>query len=186
MLNDAAEARRGELLRLQGVERLADGEQEVEVAGAKLNMTDVAARIGLGQLPRLDEFNARRAVLARHYFERFDANLGCDLPPADDAHTNWHMFQPVLPLDRMTGTRGDFLRGMQAIGIGTGVHYPALHLFKLYRGMGYGPGDFPHAERIGAGIVTLPLFPSMTEADVDRVCDGVRDILRPLLRPVHR
>jgi hypothetical protein len=92
----------------------------------------------------------------------------------------------VLPLDRMTGTRGDFLRGMQAIGIGTGVHYPALHLFKLYRGMGYGPGDFPHAERIGAGIVTLPLFPSMTEADVDRVCDGVRDILRPLLRPVHR
>jgi dTDP-4-amino-4,6-dideoxygalactose transaminase len=172
VLNDAAEARRCELLRLQGVERLADGEQEVEVAGAKLNMTDVAARIGLGQLPRLDEFNARRAVLARRYFERFDANLGCDLPPADDAHTNWHMFQPVLPLDRMTGTRGDFLRGMQALGIGTGVHYPALHLFKLYRGMGYGPGDFPHAERIGAGIVTLPLFPTMTEADVDRVCDG--------------
>jgi hypothetical protein len=186
VLNDAAEARRCELLRLQGVERLADGEQEVEVAGAKLNMTDVAARIGLGQLPRLDEFNARRAVLARRYFERFDVSLGCDLPPDEDAHTNWHMFQPVLPLDRMTGTRGDFLRGMQALGIGTGVHYPALHLFKLYRGMGYGPGDFPHAERIGAGIVTLPLFPTMTEADVDRVCTGVRDILRPLLRPVHR
>jgi dTDP-4-amino-4,6-dideoxygalactose transaminase len=66
------------------------------------------------------------------------------------------------------------------------VHYPAMHLFKLYRGLGFQDGDFPHAEQVGASIVTLPLFPRMTDADVDRVCDTVRDILRTHMRPEHR
>ena len=55
-------------------------------------------------------------------------------------------------------------------GIGIGVHYPAIHRFALYRAMGYGDGDFPVAERVGRGIVTLPLFPAMQDSDVDRVC----------------
>ena len=63
-------------------------------------------------------------------------------------------------------------------GIGVGVHYPALHLFSAYRKLGYQQGDFPNAERIGRETVTLPLFPSMQLADVDRVCDAVADILR--------
>jgi len=186
VLNDAAEALRCEQLRLQGVVRLPDGGQEVEVAGAKLNLTDIAARIGLGQLARLDAFNARRHELARRYFERFDRSLHCDLPPEEFAHSNWHMFQVLLPLERLDLGRGEFVAQMHARGIGVGVHYPAMHLFKLYRGLGYGEGNFPHAERVGASIVTLPLFPTMAEADVDRVCDTLRDILRPHLRPEHR
>jgi len=185
VLNNDDEALRCERLRLQGVERLPGGEMEVEVAGAKMNLTDVAARIGVGQLARLDEFNARRRALARRYLERFDRTLGCDLPD-DSPDTNWHMFQPVLPLARLDITRAGFIDAMQARGIGVGVHYPALHLFKLYRAMGHHEGEFPHAERTGAGIVTLPLFPSMTDTDVDRVCETVRDILAPLLRPAHR
>jgi dTDP-4-amino-4,6-dideoxygalactose transaminase len=59
-----------------------------------------------------------------------------------------------------------------------GVHYPALHLFSVYRKLGYKEGDFPNAERIGRETVTLPLFPSMQLSDVDRVCDAVSDILR--------
>ena len=186
VLNDEAEARRCELLRLQGVVRLPDGGQEVEVAGAKLNLTDIAARIGLGQMPHLERFNARRAELAQRYFERFDRSLGCDLPPQAAPGSNWHMFQIVLPLPRMAIGRGDFLKGMQERGIGAGVHYPAMHLFRLFRNLGYGEGDFPHAERVGAAIVTLPLFPGMSEADVDRVCEAVRDILAPVLTPAHR
>ena len=120
------------------------------------------------------------------YFERLDPDLPLDLPPRDTADSNWHMFQPVLRLDETGLSRGEFLQAMQARGIGVGVHYPALHLFALYRGMGYGPGDFPQAERIGAGIVTLPLFPAMRDADVDRVCDAVRDILRPNSASRHR
>ena len=129
-----------------------------------------------------------RATLVKdeRYFDRFDRELECDLPPVDDPGTNWHMFQPVLPVDRMTISRGEFIRQMHARGIGVGVHYPALHRFTLYRGMGYGDGDFPHAERVGRGIVTLPLFPTMRNDDVDRVCDAVRDILRASLPPRHR
>jgi dTDP-4-amino-4,6-dideoxygalactose transaminase len=186
VLNDEAEALRCERLRLQGVVRLPDGGQEVEVPGAKLNLTDIAARIGLGQLERLEEFNERRGQLARRYFARFDRSLHCGLPPEVFGNTNWHMFQILLPLDRLTLGRGEFIREMHARGIGIGVHYPAMHLFKLYRGLGYRDGDFPHAERVGASIVTLPLFPRMADADVDRVCDAVRDILRTHMRPEHR
>jgi dTDP-4-amino-4,6-dideoxygalactose transaminase len=186
VLNDDAEALRCERLRLQGVERLPGGEMEVEVAGAKMNLTDVAARIGIGQLARLDAFNARRRILAQRYLERFDTDLGCELPPGDTPDTNWHMFQPVLPMDRLDMTRAQFIDAMQAAGVGVGVHYPALHLFKLYRALGHHEGEFPHAERVGAGIVTLPLFPAMNDVDVDRVCDTVRDILAPRLRPAHR
>ena len=177
VLNDAAEAGRCERLRLQGVVRLPGGEIEVDEAGAKMNLTDVAARIGLGQLERLEAFNERRKSLARRYFESFDRTLGCELPPADFEQSNWHMFQVLLPLERMTIDRARFMALMHERGIGTGVHYPAMHLFRLYRAQGWKPGDFPHAERVGARTITLPLFPAMADADVDRVCATLGDIL---------
>ncbi|MFP3711070.1 DegT/DnrJ/EryC1/StrS family aminotransferase, partial [Paraburkholderia sp. SIMBA_009] len=61
-------------------------------------------------------------------------------------------------------------------GIGTGVHYPAIHLFTLYRARGFKEGMFPHAERYGASTVTLPLFTQMTEDDVRRVADAINQI----------
>jgi len=182
VVNNETEAGLVERLRLQGVMRLAGGEQEVERAGAKLNLTDVAAAIGLGQLAQLDAFNARRRELARRYFEAFDRSLGCALPPEDFANSNWHMFQILLPLERMSIGRGEFIERLHQRGIGSGVHYPAMHLFKLYRAMGYVPGQFPHAEHVGRSILTLPLFPAMADTDVARVCDAVRDILRSCKR----
>jgi dTDP-4-amino-4,6-dideoxygalactose transaminase len=177
VVNDESEATLVERLRLQGVQRLPDGEQEVERAGAKHNLTDVAAAIGLGQLAHLEAFNVRRRALAARYFERFDRTLGCGLPLEESVGSNWHMFQILLPLKAMSISRGEFMQRLHAMGIGSGVHYPAMHLFKLYRAMGYGPGDFPHAEHVGRSIVTLPLFPRMLDADVARVCGAVRDIL---------
>lgn len=182
VVNDDAEATLVERLRLQGVVRHPGGEQEVERAGAKLNLTDVAAAIGLGQLAQLDAFNARRRELARRYFDAFDRSLGCGLPPADFTNSNWHMFQILLPLEQMSIGRGAFMQRLHEMGIGSGVHYPAMHLFKLYRAIGYGPGQFPHAERVGRSILTLPLFPGMTDADVGRVCTAVRDILQTCKR----
>jgi dTDP-4-amino-4,6-dideoxygalactose transaminase len=178
VLTDAAETDLCTRLRLQGVVRRPDGGQEVEVAGGKHNLTDVAARIGLGQMKQLEAFTARRRMLARRYFERFDADSGCDLPLADYANCNWHMFQVLLPLERMRMDRGGFIQAMHRRGIGVGVHYPAMHLFKLYRELGYNQGDFPQAERIGAATVTLPLFPAMMDADVDRVCTAVAEVVR--------
>jgi dTDP-4-amino-4,6-dideoxygalactose transaminase len=168
VLNDADEARRCELWRLQGVERFANGDMDVTLAGGKYNMTDIAARIGLGQLARLAEFTARRHALARRYFECFDRTLGCELPVEDFSNSNWHMFQIVLPAQI---ERGAFIAQMHAAGIGVGVHYPAIHLLTLYRQMGFKPGDFPITEHIGRGICTLPLFPAMRDEDVERVCE---------------
>jgi dTDP-4-amino-4,6-dideoxygalactose transaminase len=173
VLNTLEEARRFEKLRLQGVTRLPDGGMDVQAWGDKANLTDVAAAIGLGQLPHIDGFNARRRELARRYFERWDRSLGFELPPADlENHGNWHMFQPLLPR-ALAAKRGAFIEAMKARGIGIGVHYPAMHLFELFRAQGHAPGDFPIAEDIGARTVTLPLFPAMTDADVDRVCAAV-------------
>jgi dTDP-4-amino-4,6-dideoxygalactose transaminase len=165
-----------ERLRLQGVQRFADGGMDADVLGGKFNLTDIAAAIGLGQLKRLEEFTQRRRVLARRYFEVFDALAipGLELPPRDFDDCNWHMFQPLLP----EGVRrGDYIAAMKQKDIAVGVHYPALHLFTLYRRRGFKPGDFSQAERIGERTITLPLFPAMADADVDRVGAAVRDVL---------
>jgi dTDP-4-amino-4,6-dideoxygalactose transaminase len=176
VMNNADEASRFERLRLQGVQRFPDGEMDVEQLGGKANLTDVAAAIGLGQLRRLDAFNARRVQLARRYFERIDRDLGLALPLADFEHSNWHMFQVLLPAHALP--RGGFIATMKNEGIGVGVHYPAMHLFTLYRGMGYAEGNFPVAEMVGRSIATLPLFPAMEDADVDRVCTTLARVLK--------
>ena len=174
VLPDESLVARCEQLRLQGVIRSGEDGMDVEVAGGKFNLTDLAARIGLGQLPHLERFTQRRRELARRYFQRWDRSLGCELPPEDFAQSNWHMFQVVLP---ERAPRAKFIAAMREHGIGIGVHYPAMHLFKLYRDLGWRAGQFPHAERIGRGIATLPLFPAMADGDVDRVCEAARKVL---------
>jgi dTDP-4-amino-4,6-dideoxygalactose transaminase len=87
------------------------------------------------------------------------------------------MFQVVLPEERLTVRRTEVMAQMHAAGIGTGVHYPAIHLFALYRRQGWKAGDFPHAEYAGRNLLTLPLFPAMTAADVRRVVVTLTDIL---------
>jgi len=97
------------------------------------------------------------------------------LPVADFSDCNWHMFQPLLPLG---SDRGAFIAAMKEEGIGIGVHYPPLHLFSLYRGLGFRAGQFPQAEDVGARTVTLPLFPAMNDTDVDRVCAALSRTLK--------
>ncbi len=182
VLNDEREAKLAEQYRLQGVVRSGTDGMEVEVVGGKFNLTDVAARVGLGQLPHLETFNARRRELARAYFAALAAPevaaLGLGLPPADFTQTNWHMFQVVLPEERLTVRRADVMTRLQAAGIGSGVHYPPIHLFAVYRRLGWKEGDCPVAEKIGRNILTLPLFPAMTEGDVARVVATLAEILR--------
>ena len=181
VLNDEREARLAEQYRLQGVVRTGFDGMEVDLVGGKFNLTDVAARVGLGQLPRLDEFNLRRRELVRGYFERCATPavraLGLQLPIADFTETNWHMFQVVLPAERLTITRAEVMAKLHAAGIGSGVHYPAIHLFGVYRRLGWKEGDLPVAEGITRRILTLPLFPLMTDADVGRVVEQLAGIL---------
>ena len=86
------------------------------------------------------------------------------------------MFQVVLP-EGFALTRAEVMARLQAAGIGSGVHYPAIHLFALYRRLGWKEGDFPTAESVCRRILTLPLFPTMTEAEVGRVSAALSAIL---------
>ena len=180
VLNDEAEAVLAQKYRLQGITRTGFDGMDCDVLGGKYNLTDVAARVGLGQLKHLERFTARRRELARAYFAGFAdgaaVELGVGLPVADFANSNWHMFQITLPLEKLDIDRAGFMAELKERGIGSGVHYPAIHLFTLYRQRGFGPGMFPHAERFGATTVTLPLFTQMTGDDVARVCGAVNEI----------
>jgi dTDP-4-amino-4,6-dideoxygalactose transaminase len=182
VLNNEAEARLAEQYRLQGVVRSGHDGMDVALVGGKFNLTDVAARVGLGQLPHLDAFTARRRALARTYFTQFEkrgaATLGLRLPVADFTQSNWHMFQVVLPEERLAVRRADVMAQLHAAGIGTGVHYPAIHLFTLYQRLGWKAGDYPHAEYAGRNILTLPLFPAMTDEDVVRVAAQLTALLK--------
>jgi dTDP-4-amino-4,6-dideoxygalactose transaminase len=188
VVNSAAEAERVERLRLQGVVRTGADGMEVEYPGGKFNLTDVNATIGLHQLRRLDEITRRRAELAALYFEaaeRFGLEaLGIELPqrlPPPGATTNWHMFQVLLPAKRLNGGRAAVMNAMREAGIGTGVHYPAVHLFSFYRQQGWRDGMLPDAERVGRSILTLPLFPAMQDVDVERVCASLAAACRSVL-----
>ena len=179
VLNNEDEAKLAEKYRLQGVSRSGLDGIDVDVLGGKYNMTDIAAAIGLGQLKRLDEFNTKRLALAKHYFTsfgpEFESQTGAELPVADFSQSNWHMFHVVLP---ESVVRAEFMQKMLDLGIGLGYHYRAIHLFSLYRERGFTDGMFPIAERVGKQIVTLPLFPSMTENDVERVVSAVKSCLQ--------
>lgn len=180
VFNTDDEARLAEKYRLQGVTRFGLDGMDVDVLGGKYNLTDVAARVGLGQMPHLAAFNNRRTELARQYFDKLAGGaavkLGVGLPHADFKNSNWHMFQIELPLAQLTIDRAGFMERLKARGIGSGVHYPAIHLFTMYRALGFKEGQFPHTERLGRAILTLPLYPAMTDADVARVCEAVNAI----------
>jgi len=179
VMNNETEAKLAEKYRLQGVSRSGWDGIEVDVLGGKFNMTDIAAAIGLGQFAKLNGITAHRRKLAKHYFatlgKDIESQTGAQLPPEDFTNTNWHLFQIELP-ERMT--RPEFMEKMKAHNIGIGFHYAPIHLFKLYRSLGFKEGMFPIAERVGRQIVSLPMFYAMNEGDVERTCAAMREVFR--------
>lgn len=173
----AEEAKRLEILRFHGITKFPDGTMDVSEAASKHNMTDVAARVGLGQLARLDEFNRKRRELAYRYFELLEDEQLVLLPAKGDAGHSWHMFTPLPHYKRYALDRATLKQRMHARGIGLGIHYQAINQFSFYRNMGYREGQFPNAERIGNETLTFPLFPTMQLQDVERVCEALRDCL---------
>ena len=183
VLNNAEEARLAEKYRLQGVTRSGFDGLDVDVLGGKFNMTDVAAAIGLGQFAHIEAITAHRRELAQYYFScfgsDFEAKYGAQLPVPDFGNSNWHMFQLVLP-ERADGkpARATFMEQMQALGVGIGYHYPAIHLLSMYRARGFKDGMFPVAEKVGRLIVSLPMFNAMTKNDVERSVSAVKSVLQ--------
>jgi dTDP-4-amino-4,6-dideoxygalactose transaminase len=184
---DEKYAARIALLRFHGMDREAwnrfgkTGSQHYEIVepGYKYNMMDIQAALGLHQLPALDDFIHRRTALAERYQRLLADWPQWSLPRAPGfAHRHaWHLYTPLINADAGGCDRDGFMRMMKQRNIGTGLHYRAVHLYPYYRErFGFKPGDFPVAESVGDRIVSLPLFPTMTEAEQDRVVAVMRGI----------
>ncbi|WP_297456275.1 DegT/DnrJ/EryC1/StrS aminotransferase family protein [Ferrovum sp.] len=176
------EARTAERLRFHGIVRLPDGTRDVVVTGGKSNLPDVNARLGLMQLARLEEFIARRHALVARYFERLHTDPPCELPFRGDEGHSWNFFAPLLPLEHLRWSRKEIMDALHREGIGSGISYEALHLTTRYSALGYQAGDFPHAEHIARTTLTLPLYPTLTLEEVDRVCATLEKILKQAAR----
>ena len=184
---DEKYAARLALLRFHGMDREAwnrfgkTGSQHYEIVepGYKYNMMDIQAALGLHQLPELDGFIQRRTALAERYQRLLADWPQWSLPRAPSyAHRHaWHLYTPLINPDAAGCDRDGFMQAMKERNIGTGLHYRAVHLYPYYRArFGFKPGDYPASESIGNRIVSLPLFPTMTEAEQDRVVTAMRDI----------
>jgi dTDP-4-amino-4,6-dideoxygalactose transaminase len=177
------------LLRFHGMDREAwnrfgkKGSQHYEIIapGYKYNMMDIQAALGLHQLKQLDGFIKRRTELALRYQQLLAGWPQVSLPgaPAYSHLHAWHLYTPLVNPDAAGMDRDAFMQGMKDRNIGTGLHYRAVHLYPYYREhFGFKHGDFPNAETISDRIVSLPLFPSMTNADQDRVVAAMADLFR--------
>jgi dTDP-4-amino-4,6-dideoxygalactose transaminase len=151
---------------------------EVIRPGFKYNLTDIQAALGLVQLKRLPEFQARRREIVR----RYDAGLSdlqeIQLPATKPGFESaLHLYVIRLRLDRLTVDRSQFIEALRELNIGTSVHFIPLHLHPYYRDRyGFRPEDFPVAYGEYQRLVTLPLYPRMTDADVDDVIEAVREV----------
>ena len=186
VFNNLDEAKLAEKLRLQGVTRQGMDGMDVDVLGGKDNLTDINAVIGSHQLKQLAQFQTKRAELARHYFATLRQeiktagleSLNLELPPENFTDTNWHMFQVVLPLNQLQVDRAQVMTELKELGIGTGLHYPAINGFSLYKKLGYQVSATPIAERIGKSILTLPLFTGLTQTNVEFISKSLVAILK--------
>jgi dTDP-4-amino-4,6-dideoxygalactose transaminase len=153
---------------------------DIALPGYKYNMMDIQAAIGLHQLGKLDGFIEKRAAIAAAY-DRDLAEAPLILPervPWPSRHA-WHLYAPLVDLERLTIDRDRFMAELKERNVGCGLHYSAAHEFSYYRDrFGWQPMDFPEAHFVSERIVSLPLFPDMTEGDRGDVVEAVLDIGR--------
>jgi dTDP-4-amino-4,6-dideoxygalactose transaminase len=180
-------AQRLRLLSLHGISRDAwkryteagSWYYEVLEPGYKYNMTDIQASLGIHQLHRLDGFIRRRQEIASIYDRAFSDLPGILLPEKlpGRSHT-YHLYAIRLNADRLQLNRSEFVDALRARNIGTSVHFIPLHRHPFYRQRyGYCPEQFPVCEEIYQGLLSLPLYPRMTDQDAADVIAAVREVM---------
>jgi len=184
--DDEALADRMRIMSLHGLSRDAwkrytesgSAEYDIVSAGFKYNLTDVAAAIGVEQLKRADSFREERERVATRYRERLGGRDDLRLPATGGGERvhSWHLFAVQLGGGASRERRERFTAFLRERGVGTSLHWRPLHLHSYYaRTYGCEPGDFPAATEAYERLVSLPIFPSMTEEEIDRVCAVVEE-----------
>jgi perosamine synthetase len=158
--------------------------------GFKYNLTDVAAAIGCAQLERAETMRAQREAIAMRYMQELAQVEELELPPDPPNRIHaWHLFPLRLRLDRLSIDRAEFIEVLRTRGVGTSVHWRPLHLHPYYEEtFGWRPDQLPVATSVWPRLVSLPLFPSMTDAEFDHVVATVREVCRihTRVRPLTR
>ena len=175
------------LLRFHGVNRDAwsryskvdSPRYETVTPGWKYNLSDLQAALGIHQLAKLDGFIQRRTHLAELYHAQI-AGIDGVKPLGRAVGTSrhaWHLFVVTIEPDRFGCDRDRFMQSMAQHGVGTGLHFTAVHLHDYYRSRyGYASGALPNTEWASDRVVSLPLFPGMSDSDVSRVCEAIRAV----------
>lgn len=158
--------------------REASPHYDVVDAGFKYNMMDIQAAIGLQQLARFDALQARRAAIWRQYDEAIaPLPVTRPLPPAPGTVHARHLYTILIDSATCGWSRDDLFAALRARGVGSSVHFRALHLHPYYARYGYRRGQFPQAEFVSDRTLSLPLSAEMTEDDVAQVIDALGELL---------
>ena len=155
--------------------------------GFKYNLTDIAAALGITQLSRAEQMRQKREQIAHRYFEELGMVDEIMLPPrpADRLHA-WHLFAIRLCLERLSLNRNEFCESLARQGIGFSVHWRPLHLHPYYaENYGWTPEQFPVATEVWKRLISLPIYPGMTEGEQSRVIHVVKDLCRRHCRPTR-
>jgi len=152
---------------------------EILYPGYKYNMTDIQASIGIHQLEKLEEMQKRRKEIAKRYTESFD-DIPEVLAPTSKAYVRhaWHLYPIQINTDLLKTDRNKFIDTLKAENIGTSVHFIPLHLHPYYRNQyGFKRGDFPNAEYVYDHEISLPIYPNLTDRDVEDVIAAVKKVV---------
>jgi perosamine synthetase len=184
--NDDALANRVSLMRLHGMSRdawkryNAEGTWRYELteAGYKYNFTDPQAALGLVQLSHCEEMWRRRAKIAQKYDSALMLLEAYRTPQtAQDVQNAWHLYVVLVKPSALRIHRDRVIEELRQRGIGTSVHFIPLHLHPYYqKNWGYRPGEFPVAEDYFDRCISLPIYPRMTDEDVNQVVEALQDI----------
>ena len=151
---------------------------EMQTLGFNYRMTDFQAALLISQLHKLDKFSKRRKEIVNRYNEAFadvpEIFVQKEIPQSD---TTRHLYIIQLKLDKLTCTRREFFDAMSAENVQCQVHYVPVYYFPFYEKMGYKRGLCPIAEDIYKGIMSIPLYPMMTDEDVESVITAVKKVV---------
>jgi dTDP-4-amino-4,6-dideoxygalactose transaminase len=152
---------------------------EVVCPGFKYNMPDISAAIGIQQLKKLNQFQTRRGEIVARYHKAFSQFEGLELPVEKHGVNHaWHLYVIRLNLDHLKISRNQFIEELKSRNIGTSVHFIPIHLHPYYRDKyGYKPEDFPIAYQEYQRIISLPLYPKMTDQDAEDVIEAVGQVI---------
>ena len=183
---DESLARRMRMMSLHGLsqdawDRYSGGrswDYRIVAPGFKYNLTDVAAALGIRQLPRAEAMRVERQTIARRLLETLADVDEIELPIDDpDRIHSWHLFPIKLRLERLAVDRNAFLDALKDDGVACSVHWRPLHLHPYYEeAFGWNPDDLPVATAVWRRLISLPLFPGMRDAEVEHVVKTVRTL----------